>query len=355
MATPRKRARRAQYYALVVPGIEEIASQELRDAGGVVDAAMTGFDRRDSIVPFRAADGAAALDCGSIEDVFRTIVDAKTFEGPRGAQRLAAEIEDTRLEAAILEHHALRPKRHGRTYKVVARVAGRHAFRREDVVRAFERALAARLPRWSAVRGDAALEVWVHVVGERTIAGIRLSDDALANRRDKRVHLPASLKPTVASALVHLASSRPRDVFLDPMCGAGTILLERGRVGRSRLVLGGDVSLEAVMAARGNVRRGAALACWDARRLPLRDACVDAIAVNPPYGRAIEAAGGVGPLYRAVAAECARVLRPGGRCVVLTGEPAALSRELPTLFQVLERRRILLRGLSVTAFVLLRR
>ena len=338
-----------------MPGLEDIAAQELREAGTDVEPPLSGFDRRDSILPFSAADARVALDCGTLEDVFRIVIDTETGAGPRGAHRVAAQIDDARLTAASLEHHALRPKRHGRTYKVVARVSGQHAFRREDVTRAFEGAMQARLPRWSAVRGDAAMELWVHVVGERTIAGIRLSDDTLAGRRDKRVHLPASLKPTVASGLVRLASPGPRDVFLDPMCGAGTILLERGRLGRSRLVLGGDASGEAVAAARGNVRRGAALARWDARRLPLRDACIDAIAVNPPYGRAIEAPGGVERLYRAALRECARVLRPGGRCVVLTGEPGVLSKELPGAFQVLERRRIVLRGLNVTAFVLLRR
>ena len=355
MAPTARRARRAQYYALVVPGVEDIASQELGAAGAIVQPALSGFDRRDSIVPFRAVDGRAALSCGTLEDVFRTVLDTETPAGPRGAQRLAGEIDAVHLEAAILEHHAIRPRRYGRTYKVVVRLAGRQAFRREDVARAFERALRTRLPRWSAVRGEAALELWVHVVGGRTMAGIRLSDDALAQRPDKRAHLAASLKPTVANALVRLTAPGAGDAFLDPMCGAGTLLLERGRIGRSRLALGGDVSVEAVSSARINVRRGAAVARWDARRLPLRDACVDVIAVNPPYGRTIKAPGGVERLYRAVLQECARVLRPQGRCVVLTGEPEALRKVLPAAFDVVERRRILLRGLAVAAFVLRRR
>ena len=50
----------------------------------------------------------------------------------------------------------------------------------------------------------------------------------------------------------------------------------------------------------------------------------------------------------------ARVLRPGGRCVVLTGEAAVLGRAMPPALRVVSKHRMLLRGLSVTAFVMVR-
>jgi hypothetical protein len=46
------------------------------------------------------------------------------------------------------------------------------------------------------------------------------------------------------------------------------------------------------------------------------------------------------------------VLRPGGRFVVLTGEQAAFLRSLPRTLRAREKRRLLLRGLPVTAIVL---
>jgi hypothetical protein len=48
----------------------------------------------------------------------------------------------------------------------------------------------------------------------------------------------------------------------------------------------------------------------------------------------------------------ARVLRPGGRGVELPGEPAALARAVPQVMRVVSKRRLLLRGLAVTAFVI---
>ena len=158
----------------------------------------------------------------------------------------------------------------------------------------------------------------------------------------------------MARALVLLSEPRPDDVVLDPMCGAGTILRERTDAGGARMVLGGDVDAGAVAAARVNAGRKPSLARWDATRLPLRDRCVDVVITNPPYGRQHEALAGIDRLYARAMREAARVLRPDGRCVVLTGEPDVLLRALPPPLRVRSKRRLLLRGLPVTAFVMVR-
>jgi tRNA G10 N-methylase Trm11 len=120
------------------------------------------------------------------------------------------------------------------------------------------------------------------------------------------------------------------------------------------MVLGGDVDAGALAAALVNAGRQPVLARWDATRLPLRDRCVDVVITNPPYGRQHEALPGIERLYGRAMREAARVLRPDGRCVVLTGEPDAMLRALPPPLRVRSKRRLLLRGLSVTAFVMVR-
>lgn len=349
-----KRAAEPPYFAHVVPGTEDLAAAELVRLGATVRETLAGFDKRDSIVLFSAPDPAPLVRATLVEDVFALLLNAPTPGGPRAPKALAATIDRATLERAMLAHHAVRPKSGGRSFKAVARVAGKQMFLREDAETAFARAVGKLLPRWLEAKGHVSLEVWVQVAGVRTLAGLRISGDELAQRKYKRAHLPASLKPTVARALVALSEPRRDDVFLDPMCGAGTILRERADAGRAALVLGGDIDAGAVDAAVTNARRSARVLRWDAAHLPLADRSVDVIVCNPPYGRQHEAIRGLDRLYARTTREMARVLRPDGRCVLLTGEPALLFRVLPPAFRVLTRRRMLLRGLPVTAFVMVR-
>ena len=342
------------YYALVVPGLEALAAAELTDAGATVRDTISRIDKRDSIITFNAPDLAAVLRCGLLEDVFQVVIDAPTPPARGAPKILARTLERAPLERALLAHNAVRPKTRARTFKVVTRVAGKQPFHREDIEAPFIAAIGALLPRWTPSGGVAAIELWVHVVGERTVAGLRLSGDELAQRRYKRAHLPASLKPTVARALVVLSEPQAGDVCLDPMAGAGTILRERAEAERAALILGGDLDAAAVEAARANAGKQAALARWDATRLPLSQACVDVVITNPPYGRRMGTVAGLDRLYARSLREIARVLRPGGRCVLLTGEAAVLMRAMPPTLRVISKHRMLLRGLAVTAFVMVR-
>jgi tRNA G10 N-methylase Trm11 len=154
--------------------------------------------------------------------------------------------------------------------------------------------------------------------------------------------------------MVVMASPQPADVIVDPMCGAGTTLREAAEHLRNLMVVGGDADIEALAAARLNSGSAASLALWDACHLPLRTGVADIVITNPPYGRQHEALPGLKRLYRDLTSEVARVLAPSGRCVLLTGEPQALLEALPKHLRVRSRRRILLRGLAVTAFAIVR-
>jgi 23S rRNA G2445 N2-methylase RlmL len=317
-------------YALVQPGLEEVAGEEIeRTLGGEVKRTGRG------LVVFRVPEiDASLLSLRTTEDVFLLAwgTDQLTYraEDLERIRRWTARQADWKQLLRL--HHAIRPKPRGRpTYHLVAQMEGHHGYLRRDARKALVEGLAGKFPdSWRPAEENAAVEVWLTIDGATAVCGLRLSDRTMRHRTYKLEHKPASLRPTVAAAVVRLGEVRPGHVVLDPMCGAGTILAEYlGAMRRqrgARPAWGGDLDLGAVRAAAANLRHlgPALLARWDARRLPLPDASADRVLSNPPFGKQLASPGEIGPLYRGMVAEYDRVLRPGGRAVLLVGDAAPL-------------------------------
>src|SRR5262249_33087236 len=227
------------------------------------------------------------------------------------------------------------------TVRLVVQMHGKHGYRRVDAQKALVRGLAGKLPAsWQQVEENAAVEIWLTIEGATAVCGVRLSDRTMRHRWYKVAHMPASLRPTVAAAMVRLADIRPGQRILDPMCGAGTILAEtflgsQSGVGRANLhIRGGDLDQHAWRAARATLaRRGEPpLIRWDARRLPLANETVDRVICNLPFGVKLEKPEDIPQLYRRVLPELNRLLRPGGRAVLLAADINAIQgvvRKLP--------------------------
>jgi len=316
---------------MTVAGLESVAAEEIADdLGGEVKKTGRG------IVVFRAAQiDARLLELRCAEDVFLLAwgSDALTYraEDLKSIRRWTAH--DVAWDRLLALHHALRPKPKGKpSYHLVAQMQGQHGYRRVDALEALASGLAGHFPAsWRAVGEDAAVEVWLSIDGRTAVCGLRLSDRTMRHRTWKQEHLPASLRPTVAAAMVRLAEPRTDMLLLDPMCGAGTILGEaidyarRHRLGTLQ-VSGGDRDANALRAAEINLRRlgPARLERWDATRLPLPDASADRIVSNPPFGKQLSRPEEIGPLYRRLVPQYDRVLKPAGRAVLLVSEDAPL-------------------------------
>jgi len=319
-------------YALVHPGLEELASEEIeRDLGGEVRKTSRGvvvfrvdpLDER--VLQLRCTEDVFLLAWGSDELTYRA-ADLEQM------QRWTARADWPTL---LRIHHAIRPRPRGKpSYRLVAQMEGKHAYLRKDVAKALARGLAGHFPdSWKPAEENASVEAWLSIDNATAVCGLRLSDRSMRHRSYKLEHRPASLRPTVAAAMVRVAAARPGQVIVDPMCGAGTLLAEQlsyaERFRGQRLVLlGGDLEHGAAWAAASNLRRlgDVPIARWDARHLPLESASVDVILSNPPFGKQLSTPEQIGPLYRAMIRDYNRVLRPGGRAVLLTSEPQLLAQ-----------------------------
>src|SRR5262249_32229703 len=152
---------------------------------------------------------------------------------------------------------------------------------------------------------NASVEVWLTIKGSMAVCGLRLSDRSMRHRTYKLEHVPASLRPTVAAAMIRLAQIKPGNKVADPMCGAGTIVAEGISWTRKMRMpdvsfVGGDLDRPTVRKAVTNLSRlgGPEIKEWNALQLPLADGSLDRLVSNPPFGKQLAKLEDVGRLYR---------------------------------------------------------
>jgi 23S rRNA G2445 N2-methylase RlmL len=349
-------------YAMVHPGLEDVAAEEItqtlggtikRTGGGIVVFRLDEIDR--SVLQLRTTEDVFLFGWGTDELTYR----AKDLESiERWTDR------SVKWDALLKIHHHVTPKPKSKpTYRLVAQMNGVHGYRRVDAKQAMARGLAGKLPAsWKHAEDNASVEIWLTIDGAMAICGMRLSDREMRHRTYKHEHLPASIRPTIAGAMVRLADLKPNQTVLDPMCGAGTLLAEaylstKGKKSSDGTdwqmqMLGGDIDPSHVRAAVTNLRQFhlANLRKWDARELPLEDASVDRVLCNPPFGKQLSTPEEIVPLYRESVGEMDRVLRSGGKCVLIVSDPKALRAAVERV-EWKQERQVQLRVLGQRAFI----
>ncbi len=139
-------------------------------------------------------------------------------------------------------------------------------------------------------------------------------------RPDRRPFLmPSALKPKLARGLVNLTGVREGEVFLDPMCGTGSFLIEAGLMGIypvgieffEKIARGCRINLNHY-GIKGEVING------DARNMPIKDSSISGIATDYPYLRSTRSAGTIEELYMKSSEEMERVLKNGRYAAVVT-------------------------------------
>ena len=245
------------------------------------------------------------------------------------------------------------------TFRVSASMLGRHNFRRVDVQNAVENAIIAR-HGWKIRRENPVVEVSIDMDEDGASLGMKLTDEKTRKRNYKIVHLPGSLSPTVAYCMVMLSEPSASDIFVDPMCGVATIPIERSFSGKYGRIIAGDIEESVINTARTNIDaagRSFDLAVWDVSEMPVADRSVDKIVCNLPFGKQTGSHSTNQILYTAFFAEAARILKPGGKAVVLSSERSLVDDCLQRYryLKVRKRLRINLLGLAAYIYVIITR
>lgn len=328
------------YFAETAPGIEPISWLEIRKQFPQAQFGQNLFVKGKLGIPTFTLEGDVpdVTELRTVRAVYLRLIELpKLARTRRDLQTITQAIRAS--EAVGQAANALMRWRRFSSapdYTLSVRKVGQHGYRVKDLERAVRKGLVARLPRWEPVATAGQVQLVADLIGNHLLVGCRLT--AAAD------HIPFSLPksisdahaPPTAAAMITLTQPEPDDVFLDPMCDRGLLLLTRRHMGAYGRLLGGDLDIERVTAARQNVitrRRGYRtrpidIRRWDARSLPLEPDSVTKIATYLPSGKQDKG------LIAGILAELERVVAPGGRIVVFThayDETKALLRERPSL------------------------
>ncbi|XP_047473862.1 uncharacterized protein LOC125028537 isoform X1 [Penaeus chinensis] len=209
-------------------------------------------------------------------------------------------------------------------YRVSSRISGlcKNVVTQQLLTKMFVKAVEEKMEYWTVAWRNPLLDFYINITNSHFIvehlSGVSISRESLS----LRPYIPhITLRSTVAYLMARLAQVPQGGVVLDPMCGGGTILLEMAKCFKAGLVIGGDISQEQLKVSRCNLQGVGvpfSLLRMDAVAMPLTSRSVSAVVCDVPFGQKHQLKDDdESAMLRGLLGECQRVLKCGGRLVLL--------------------------------------
>lgn len=276
-------------------------------------------------------------------------------DGPMG--RIVVRLLEDRAVADILRKTT--PPR-ARTFRIVAQDAGALVSLGSDMA-----ALAGLIERRSGLTfapRQADVEYWLIRRGSgRAYLARRLSKRA----KTEKTLQQGELRPELAALLCVLSAPKAEDVALDPFCGTGALPLARA-AWPYNMIFASDADPARIHDLKQRAKETAGKARRKARPFipkvadaltltPFDDGFIDTILTDPPWGLYDETPIPIDAFYARFFTAAARVLKPDGRLILLTGAPDAVDTQRgPSGFTTERAIDTLVNGKPATAFQLRR-
>ncbi|PIC34391.1 hypothetical protein B9Z55_014060 [Caenorhabditis nigoni] len=187
---------------------------------------------------------------------------------------------------------------------------------------------------WKCSVKEFDIEVVLRIEKDNMTVMMALNDESLF-KRNICAYGPTTMRSTVCYCMLHLASIKPGDVVMDSMCGGGSIPIEGALAWNTAFFLGGDNHESAMERCKKNwssnsssTKSNCEFFNWDATNLPLRENCIDALVTDLPFGKKIGSKTDNRLLYPILLNEWKRVLRKGGRLVVMGHDKRTLEKAI---------------------------
>jgi 23S rRNA G2445 N2-methylase RlmL len=297
----------------VLPGLEEFAVQELKEAG-------LGRLLKTSIVlgriSFTANNYSSAMySLRTVTAVYRScrfdIPRPRALLGEQHLKLLLSQITEVRQAAPQLSFQSFRLSAAGKDSRVFLR-------------------LAELLQERSGLKFDAEDgDMLIRICRPENAPGwqvlIRLTPRPLSARRWRVVNMRGALNATIAAVIARELNLDTHKVFLNPMCGSGTLLIEvTSNCPRQGMFIGGDLDGQVLKACASNLSAAqcsaGSIVNFDVAALPFRDATISALAADLPWGEAVGQRCELPQVYGNFWREVTRVAAMGAELAIVTQE-----------------------------------
>lgn len=298
----------------------ELLTRQLADELG--DLGFEPTDARHSSLKVSVADYPALFEARCFSEALFTI--GRTNAAPAEIAKKAAPY----IAAFMRETHEGEPPYRFRTEAALAAPAG---FDR----RSFAKAVSLETERASGgmlVNAPSDYEAELRVEGNERTARLYLKlftykDERFSYRAES---IPASMNPCVAAAVLRFASEHlsVNARVIDPCCGSGTFLIERGLMSPCASLTGVDISHRAIEIARKNTALSGVPAKYTVNDI-LRFEChrpYDELISNLPFGNRVGDHSSCEKLYKGLVEKLPQLVKKGGTAVLYTMEFTLLKR-----------------------------
>lgn len=191
---------------------------------------------------------------GSVEDVFLILNYAGDISPNIDLYGIKRYVDINNLSEIISSYLKINKFRDKfLTCRLVVRKKSPHKFRRVDLQNRIQNILS-KVKNIRIVQEEGHKEIWVTLVKNRLIIGLRLTDKNMRHRLYKQVGVPGSLRPTVAFSMAFVSNVLRNHVIWDPFCGAGTICCELLENFRFKKLICSDISEDAVNITKTNIQ-----------------------------------------------------------------------------------------------------
>uniref|UniRef100_A0A1I7T511 THUMP domain-containing protein n=2 Tax=Caenorhabditis tropicalis TaxID=1561998 RepID=A0A1I7T511_9PELO len=185
---------------------------------------------------------------------------------------------------------------------------------------------------WKCSVHDFDIEVVLRIEKDNITVMMALNDESLF-KRNISAYGPTTMRSTICHCMLRLADIKSGEIVVDPMCGGGSIPIEGSISWKNSFFFGGDNHELALERCRENLNANSSIKnceffTWDATNLPFQNNSINSIVTDLPFGRKIGSRMDNRLLYPLLLEEWKRVLKIGGRLVVMTHDKRSLENSL---------------------------